>query len=80
MAFTMKNMKYWKTKHTSPNKSGLLGMIGGVDKAAKGVHSIKGTMGELTGSAHMNRAMNQPITTKASGGLTKKEEQGGGAR
>ena len=59
---------------------GALSAIGGVDKAAKGVHSIKGTVEELTGKAHMNRAMNQPISTKSSGGLTKKEEEGGGAR
>ena len=62
-------------KKRSPNK-----IVGMIDKLGKGVHSIKGTADELTGKAHMNRAMNQPITTKASGGLTKKEEQGGGAR
>ena len=53
---------------------------GKIDKGLKQLHSIKGTIDELTGTAHMKRAMNQPITTTASGGLTKKEEMGGGAR
>jgi|19_taG_2_1085344.scaffolds.fasta_scaffold08327_4 hypothetical protein len=74
-----KNMAYWhaKNKNTvnklSPAKQGQLAMI---DKGLNTVQSIKGSVDELTGKAHLNRAMNQPITPQASGGLSKKEEQG----
>ena len=77
---TPKEHAEYKKKGQSPNKAGILGAVGGIDQALKGVHSIKGTADEITGKAHVKRAMNQPISKEASGGLTKKEEEGGGAR
>ena len=72
-----KNMAYWYAKNKSTvNNLSPAKYLQMIDKGLNTVQSIKGSVSELTGGAHLSRAMNQPITTTASGGLSKKEEKG----